>query len=366
MDIPLTTNLTPNASCLQNNQQQATNIDKVKKKSKRQSKKYPCTVKGCDQILSSKHTLSNHLIAHKNKKKYLCDDCKKSFNTERTLKQHKKTHEDNQFTCSTCDLSFVRKKSLKQHNESELHISKENNIETASKLSRKRAAKLAGFIKYSQQHTAKSNNSNTSSIQPKNYPCPFESCTLILSKKYTLIDHILIHQDEKTYHCDSCKTRVNTAKELRRHKKKHGNNKLICYTCNKTFFRKDLLDRHNKTALHARKIKNILADHSPYKPDPCITDDKSYSIGIVTELHSRLNPENQDVYQDNNNPDSLKLPDNTMIYAESVIQEEDCLSNIEKDFNENNLLDIKISSDEDMESLTAGLNYDKIVANYLQ
>jgi hypothetical protein len=54
-----------------------------------------------------------------------------------------------------------------------------------------------------------------------------------------------------------------------------------------------------------------------------------------------------------------------MICVELVIQEEDCLSDTEKDFNENNLLDIKISSDEDIESLTAGLNYDDSVAHYL-
>jgi hypothetical protein len=55
-----------------------------------------------------------------------------------------------------------------------------------------------------------------------------------------------------------------------------------------------------------------------------------------------------------------------MICAEPVIKEEDCLSDIEKDFNENNLLDIEISSDENIEPLTASFNYDKIVANYLQ
>ena len=99
---------------------------------------------------------------------------------------------------------------------------------------------------------------------------------------------------------------------------------------------------------------------------------------------SRLNHENQNIYQDNNKYDSLKVLDNTMICAEVVIQgedfnennlldieissnedTEDYSSDTEKDFNENNLLDIEISSDEDIESLTAGLNYDDIVAHYL-
>ena len=229
MDISLTTNLTPNASCLQNNQQQTRNIDTVIKNSKRF---YPCPVEECPKIFSRNNILKNHILIHNNKREYPCDTCGKRFNTESGIRDHKTTHRDKTFICYICDRSFVCKKNL-------------------------------------------------------------------------------------------------TA--------------------------------HNKTQLHNRNINNIPTDHSPYKPDPCITDAKNYSVEAAMKEQSRLNHESQNIYQDNNQHDPSKLPDS----AELVIQEEDYSSDIEKYFNENNLLDIEISSNEDIKPLTAGLNYDKIVAHYL-
>jgi uncharacterized Zn-finger protein len=499
MDISLTTNLTPNASCLQNNQQQTRNIDTVIKNSKRF---YPCPVEECPKIFSRNNILKNHILIHNNKREYPCDTCGKRFNTESGIRDHKTTHRDKTFICYICDRSFVCKKNLTAHNKTQLHNRNINNIPTdhspykpdpcitdAKNYSVEVAMKEQSRLNHESQNIYQDNNkpnplklldnkmacaeqdinddtmlyitqvtqktnflsyieeqfnenilfdakqnpdkkdiepltagfpmgislttnltSNASclqnnqqldrnidkvkknSTQSKTYPCTFEGCTRILTRKETLDYHMLAHYNEQKYPCNKCNKTFNTNKALKQHEQTHESRKFLCNTCNIAFKRKEHLQKHNNTQLHILNINNIPIHHSPYKPDPCITDDKSYSIGIVTELHSRLNPENQDVYQDNNNPDSLKLPDNTMIYAESAIQEEDCLSDIEKDFNENNLLDIEIISDEDTEDyssdtekyfnennlldieissnedikpLTAGLNYDKIVTHYL-
>jgi hypothetical protein len=193
------------------------------------------------------------------------------------------------------------------------------------------------------------------------YLCPFMVCDDIFTRKDSLADHIAAHENKRAHSCDICSKNFNTKRALNRHKKIHKDKKFTCYTCNRSFTYKKSLQIHNNSKSHNRNINNIPIDHSPYKPDPCITDAKNYSVEVAMKEQSRLNHESQNIYQDNNQHDPSKLPDS----AELVIQEEDYSSDIEKHFNENNLLDIEISYDEDIESLTAGLNYDDIVAHYL-
>ena len=186
------------------------------------------------------------------------------------------------------------------------------------------------------------------------YLCPVEGCPKIFTRRYSLNDHHLsTHDNKKTRSCDICGGRFNTTRLLTQHKQTHGDKNFICYVCDRSFACSKYLNVHNKTQLHKRNINNIPTDHSPYKPDPCITNAKNYSAEVAIKEQSRLNHENKH--------DPSKLPDS----AELVIQEEDYSSDIEKYFNENNLLDIEISSNEDIKPLTAGLNYDKIVAHYL-
>ena len=45
---------------------------------------------------------------------YKCDQCDKTFNTSKNLKQHKKTHEEvGNFSCEECDKLFLKKQSLR-------------------------------------------------------------------------------------------------------------------------------------------------------------------------------------------------------------------------------------------------------------
>jgi uncharacterized Zn-finger protein len=344
---------------LQNNQQPDRNIDDNVKNNSTQSKKYPCTFEGCTSIFTRKETLDDHMLAHYNEQKYPCNDCNKKFNTKRRLKDHKKTnHGDTIFICHICDKIFTRKEYLNGHKKTESHIRKEkNNTATDYEPYRTNSAKIVRLIKHSQQYTVQTNNPNTS----KKNPCTFKNHIQLFTTASTLKDHILLLKNQQNYPCNKCKNTFNTEKKLRLHEKHHEGRQFLCDTCNIPFKRKSHLKSHNTTQLHKRNINNILIDHSPYKPDPCITDDKNYSVEVAMKEQSILNHESQNIYQDNNKHDPSKLPDS----AEPVIQEEDCLSDTEKYFNENNLLDIEIRPDEDVESLTAGLNYDKIVAHYL-
>jgi uncharacterized CHY-type Zn-finger protein len=403
MDIPLTTNLTFNASYLQNNQQQA-------KKNRKQS--YPCPFKGCPKVLTNKNTFNNHILMHNNKQDYPCDTCGKKLNTESSLRNHKTTHGDKIFICYVCDRSFTCLRYLNAHNETQSHKRNINNIpidhspykpdpcitdaknysvEVAMKEQfdenilldakqnpdKKDIEPLAtGFSTnislttnltsnasclQNNQQQARNNIYKVKKNRKRSYPCPFKGCPKTLTKSETFKNHILMHNNKQEYPCDTCSKKFNTESSLRNHKTTHGDKIFICYVCDQSFTCQKYLNTHNGTQSHKRNINNILIGHSPYKPDPCITDDKNYSVEVAMKEQSILNHESQNIYQDNNKHDPSKLPDS----AEPVIQEEDCLSDTEKYFNENNLLDIEIRPDEDVESLTAGLNYDKIVAHYL-
>jgi ribosomal protein L37AE/L43A len=202
-------------------------------------------------------------------------------------------------------------------------------------------------------------NVKNNSTQSKKYPCTFEGCTSILTRKETLDNHMLVHYNQQKYPCGTCGKKLNTERSLRNHETTHGDKIFTCYICDRSFTCIKYFKSHKRTKLHNRNIKNIPIDHSPYKPAPCITEDKSRSVGIVTKVHSRLNHETQNVYQDNNKPDPLKLPDNkmacveqdidddTMLYIEQIIQKTNFLSYIEEQFDENILFDIKQNSDEE-------------------
>ena len=164
------------------------------------------------------------------------------------------------FTCYTCNRSFVRKRYLKTHNKSQSHIRNIKNITDDSNLYKANTTNITRLVKHSQQHTVQSNNSSTSGIQSKNHQCPFEGSPSILASKETLNDHILSHKNKKTYSCDKCDGNFNTAKALRQHKTIHGVRKFTCYTCNETFFRKELLNNHNRSEPHRNKINNIILE----------------------------------------------------------------------------------------------------------
>ena len=90
---------------------------KPKKPPKGPSSRSPHTCEVCKKVLSSRGGLVKHLITHKEKKPYECDECHAQFNQNRDLNTHKMQKHTLQrpHVCGICGKGFVHKFYLMEH-----------------------------------------------------------------------------------------------------------------------------------------------------------------------------------------------------------------------------------------------------------
>eukprot|EP00092_Neocalanus_flemingeri_P015967 GFUD01017285.1.p1 GENE.GFUD01017285.1~~GFUD01017285.1.p1 ORF type:complete len:344 (-),score=79.52 GFUD01017285.1:292-1323(-) len=76
---------------------------------------HPCHI--CDNVLSSRGALVKHLVTHKDKKPFQCDQCTMEFNQNRDLKTHimQKHSMQRPHVCGICQKGFVHKFYLMEH-----------------------------------------------------------------------------------------------------------------------------------------------------------------------------------------------------------------------------------------------------------
>jgi len=76
---------------------------------------HPCPV--CSNVLSSRGALVKHMVTHKDKKPFQCDQCTMEFNQNRDLKTHimQKHSMQRPHVCGICQKGFVHKFYLMEH-----------------------------------------------------------------------------------------------------------------------------------------------------------------------------------------------------------------------------------------------------------
>jgi len=84
------------------------------------SSKYKGKCKLCLKTFRSTSQLEYHMLEHENQRTFVCDICGNSYNTGKSLRNHKSAHID-QFPCPYCERTFKRKAALKDHLLSNAH-----------------------------------------------------------------------------------------------------------------------------------------------------------------------------------------------------------------------------------------------------
>lgn len=153
--------------------------------------------------------------------------------------------EERKFLCQVCGIGFKRNDALKQH-----YIIHSNFSDTG--------------------------DSEQIGLSSTIYKC--EKCDKICRSKSSLNEHILIHENQKTFKCEHCEKCFNTSNILHKHNKSihSAPGTFVCNICDKKFNTPFNLKRHTKT-------------HEKQKRE---SPDKRFSTFIMDERGTIIHQEN--------------------------------------------------------------------------
>lgn len=189
---------------------------------------FSCTA--CDKTFKRKIHMEEHILsAHESGAKttelneklkpYKCDICKKAFTNSTHLKRHMVAHtSERPFSCDLCSQKFKRKHHLKQH-----------------------------FINKHVKLREHEDVDETENIK-NSYNCSFPNCDESFNCKSSLANHVLHHEQPKTYECKYCKKIMSDSTSLNRHLRRHtGGKPFSCEVCAERFITKHHLQEHVKS-----------------------------------------------------------------------------------------------------------------------
>ena len=198
---------------------------------------------------SSKHLPEGH---------FLCEICSKTFKRADSLKQHRKTHTENEHFCKLCGATFPRKDSLMRHYK--IHSGEISHVcSICSKTcidkyvfkrhmlihdpNRKRAflCKLCSKSFYTKLQLNR--HERNVHICERNFACRF--CGKSFFTQTYLNIHLKIHTDERSEICDICGKGFRLKAHLRAHLRMHRGEKLWgCEKCGVRYTDKRSYNRH--------------------------------------------------------------------------------------------------------------------------
>ena len=242
--------------------------------------------------------LNRHIKTTHEGKRYKCNDCDKTYVSNKELKFHSRRHQNREiskiFKCNPCDKTFERKYQLKQHERTMIHKkSKTFSCEICHKSYASLAAlnnhiavkhneikkaiqchicdKTFGTLMSLKAHVKthdKSNifqcddcgkqflrkgdlkvhRNNLHASKTSTFPCGIENCIKVYQFKKALNRHIkIVHLKTELRQCQQCEKGYSTAKHLNRHViSVHTNISYKCDFCEKSYKLKDSLNDHIK------------------------------------------------------------------------------------------------------------------------
>ncbi|XP_052071254.1 zinc finger protein 845-like [Mytilus californianus] len=214
----------------------------------------------CSEVCNSLQKLMQHRDSKHNKiveipdTDYVCAHCLSTFPSQALLYKHIQIHN-----------SKLSGNPMKEKSKTSKYFDKiifqESNGKWGCKICQKSFSTRCNVVRHMTLHDDE---------EKKDQTCPF--CQRVFHFKRYLQHHIMyMHgpKKQKIYKCDSCKTQFTVLKCFRRHQKKRScqergdNNSVVlkCQFCERTFEKKQSLERHIRTHTGEKPFK---CEHCPY------------------------------------------------------------------------------------------------------
>ncbi|KAG8237700.1 hypothetical protein J437_LFUL016870, partial [Ladona fulva] len=225
----------------------------------------------CPKAFKLKSHLEQHGISHTGKRKYPCPHCEDSFRTRWQFKSHQKKHEGKVFQrkallvmhfhmhskpykCSICDQGFAKDSERVDH-------------ESKHAGERKYQCDICGMKFFRRGNCWK--HRRDIHIEVQKYRCRF--CSFRTKYKFEWKKHEGKHRKRRGE--SICGSILTSNSSLFTHMKIHsGDRRFSCEKCQKTFMRKECLQKH-------------MSSHGDYRPFKCDKCPKAFKLKYHLEQH---------------------------------------------------------------------------------
>ncbi|XP_045394119.1 zinc finger protein 92 homolog [Lemur catta] len=208
-------------------------------------KRYLC--QQCGKSFSRSSNLIKHRVIHSSEKPYACPDCGRLFRRSFALLEHARIHSgEKPYACGECGKAFTRSSNLIKHQV--IHSGeKPYACPDCGKLFRRSFA----LLEHARIHSGE-----------RPYACP--ECGKAFSRSSNLIEHQRTHSGDKPYTCSQCGKAFKGVSQLIHHQRSHSGEKPFeCRECGKAFRGRSGLSQHRRV-------------HSGEKPFECSDCGKAF------------------------------------------------------------------------------------------
>lgn len=205
-------------------------------------KPYACAV--CNKKFSELKRMNYHQKAHSkhNSKRFYCDECPASYQSNYNLTQHKRSHTgEKPYACAECGEKYNTQWNLREHT-LRVHCQEKNYICDICQ-----SAFSTRRLLYC--HRKKTHNA-------VRHPC--SECRKSFACSSDLRTHFRIHTGEKPYVCDICSASFAARQNYNSHWKKHLGDAIEyskCEYCYKKFLNNIDRDNHMRSHTEQKPVK---------------------------------------------------------------------------------------------------------------